>query len=204
MQVDYSKLWQILAKKQISKTELSSLTGLSSRTVAKLSANKDVNTDTLARICAVLQCDVSDIMSFTSETPSSLYSEFGKSTRIVSETEYVVNYECSFENKEYFISVTKQSANKYTVVKCKNSVIMWEQIPSKPFLAGRRYGDDVVIYQVPPLKDGKIHLFVVSGIPASIEGLDDGIFRSSRHLGGEKYIHVMSLAAFKLFVNNAD
>jgi DNA (cytosine-5)-methyltransferase 1 len=65
--MDYSKLWKLLIDKGMSKTDLLSLTGISSRVLAKLSKNETVTTDTLARICAALECNVGDIMDATKQ-----------------------------------------------------------------------------------------------------------------------------------------
>ncbi|MBR5943291.1 MAG: helix-turn-helix transcriptional regulator, partial [Clostridia bacterium] len=42
MFMDYSKLWKLLAEKDLSKSDLMELTGLSSRIIAKLNSNKTV------------------------------------------------------------------------------------------------------------------------------------------------------------------
>ena len=51
-----------MAEKGLSKSDLMELTGLSSRIIAKLAKNETVTTDTIARICTALSCDVADIM----------------------------------------------------------------------------------------------------------------------------------------------
>ena len=62
MIMDYSNLWKLLAEKGLSKSDLMELTGLSSRIIAKLNNNKTVTTDTIAKICAALSCDVGDVV----------------------------------------------------------------------------------------------------------------------------------------------
>ena len=54
MRIVYDRLWELLLSKKISKTDLCNLTGISSRTMAKLSKNESVTTDTLLRICEAL------------------------------------------------------------------------------------------------------------------------------------------------------
>ena len=56
----YTKLWILLEKKGMKKTDLKKI--MSSATLAKLGKNENVTTDILVRICAVLQCDLADIM----------------------------------------------------------------------------------------------------------------------------------------------
>ena len=67
MYISYSNLWKTLVDKKISKTELMELTGMSSRTLAKLSKNETVTTETIASICTALSCNVSDVMECVSE-----------------------------------------------------------------------------------------------------------------------------------------
>ena len=59
--IDYTKLWKLLVDKKLKKKDLASITGLSSSTISKLSANQNVNTEVLVKICSALQCDISDI-----------------------------------------------------------------------------------------------------------------------------------------------
>ena len=62
MYIDYSNLWKLLIDKGMTKSDLIELTGISSRVLAKLSKNETVTTDTIARICTALNCDVGDIV----------------------------------------------------------------------------------------------------------------------------------------------
>ena len=64
MRVSYDKLWKLLSDKGIKKTVLISEAKISSRSMAKLGHNEDVSLDVLRKICKVLECDISDIMSF--------------------------------------------------------------------------------------------------------------------------------------------
>ena len=67
MYISYSNLWKLLAEKELSKSDLMELTGLSSRVIAKLAKNQTVTTDTIAKICSALSCNVGDIMDATKE-----------------------------------------------------------------------------------------------------------------------------------------
>ena len=78
MYIDYSKLWKLLIDKNMSKTDLIDITGISSRVLAKLSKNETITTDTIARICSALHCDVSDIMECVSEDRLSAYAAYKK------------------------------------------------------------------------------------------------------------------------------
>ncbi len=62
--ISYNKLWKLLIDKNLNKTQFRLLVGISSATLAKLSKNDNVNTDTINSICKTLKCDVSDIMEY--------------------------------------------------------------------------------------------------------------------------------------------
>lgn len=62
MGISYNKLWKLLIDKGLKRTDLQSLAGVSSVSIAKLGRNENVNTDTLSKICDALKCDFSDIM----------------------------------------------------------------------------------------------------------------------------------------------
>lgn len=70
----YDKLWYLLLKKNITKTELRNQVGMSSSTLAKMGKNEQVNLDILVRICEVLECDIGDIIS-TSPNSIEVYYE---------------------------------------------------------------------------------------------------------------------------------
>lgn len=62
MALSYNKLWKILIDKNLKKSELHELTGLSPSTIAKLTKGENVNTDVLEKICNALNCEISDIV----------------------------------------------------------------------------------------------------------------------------------------------
>ena len=67
MSVSYKKLWKLLIDKDMNKADLRRATGLSSFTIAKLTNGKDVSTSILKRICAVMKCDVGDILEIKAD-----------------------------------------------------------------------------------------------------------------------------------------
>ena len=99
------------------------------------------------------------------------------------------------DTKKYEIYFTRNRANRYSIIHCKNNTIEWEQFPVLPRIAGRRYGIREPIIKLAPSKDC-IRIFVIMGKPNSIIGLDEGIFRSI-HKYDENYINVMSESRFK-------
>ena len=62
MSVSYKKLWKLLIDRDMKKKDLCSAAGISHASMAKLGKNENVTTDVLVKICAALQCDISDIM----------------------------------------------------------------------------------------------------------------------------------------------
>lgn len=62
MAISYRKLWKLLIDRDLKKSDLKAVVGLSSSTVAKLSQDKVVQSDVLDRICVALDCDIQDIM----------------------------------------------------------------------------------------------------------------------------------------------
>lgn len=64
MQADYRKLWKLLINKNMKKTDLIPIAGVSTNIVAKLNKGEYVSMDSLAKICKALNCDIGDIVTF--------------------------------------------------------------------------------------------------------------------------------------------
>lgn len=62
MTISYNRLWKLLIDKGIKKTELKTLAGVSTNVIAKLGKNNPVSMETLAKICAALNCGIDDIV----------------------------------------------------------------------------------------------------------------------------------------------
>ena len=62
MKTSYKKLWKLLIDRDMTKTQLREAAKISSSSLAKLGKVENVTTSVLAKICGVLNCDVSDIM----------------------------------------------------------------------------------------------------------------------------------------------
>lgn len=58
MALSFNKLWKLLIDKNLKKSDLHELTGLSQSTIAKLTRGENVNTDVLEKICNVLNCEI--------------------------------------------------------------------------------------------------------------------------------------------------
>ena len=63
MTINYNKLWKLLIDKNIKKTELCNLAGISTNAMAKLGKNESVQLEILMKICDYLQCDLEDILT---------------------------------------------------------------------------------------------------------------------------------------------
>lgn len=67
MGLSYNKLWKLMIDKNINKTDLHDMTGLSTSTITKLANGENVNTEVLERICKTLNCNIDDIVEFEVE-----------------------------------------------------------------------------------------------------------------------------------------
>lgn len=62
MSMSFKPLWKMLIDRDMTKSQLRELAGISTRALAKMGKNEDVSTDVLRKICAVLNCSLSDIV----------------------------------------------------------------------------------------------------------------------------------------------
>lgn len=62
MPISYRRLWHMLEKKNLSKTDFRNLTGISTATLAKLSADDVVALPVLEKVCQVLNCQIEDVL----------------------------------------------------------------------------------------------------------------------------------------------
>ena len=60
----FDKLWQVMQEKGVSTYQLREKCGIDSKTVRRLKANENMETKTLNKLCAVLGCNVEDIMEY--------------------------------------------------------------------------------------------------------------------------------------------
>ena len=74
MPFSYNKLWKLLIDKNMTKSELTKAIGISSSTMAKMGKNENVSLEVIDKICALLECDINDILEYV----SGRYSVFAK------------------------------------------------------------------------------------------------------------------------------
>ena len=59
----YDRLWETMSAKGITQYRLVT-NGISHSTLARLKNNQTVNTDTLNKLCSILQCNVDEILEY--------------------------------------------------------------------------------------------------------------------------------------------
>ena len=198
MRIVYDKLWELLLSKKISKTDLCNLTGISTRTMAKLSKNQSVNTDTLLSICSVLGCQLSDIAEVKQDdSANSVYEAYANTSNVIWENEALRLYELGFDGQSFAVYVTKEKATKKSVVHCYS----WGSVTlEKIYPNGISPVSEVTnLFQPELIQKDKITVLLVSGSPGNIVGLDNGIVYSARRGYETGRFYVMSMSAFKLF-----
>jgi len=78
MRVSYKKLWKMLIDRDMSKTDLRLLAGISSTSLAKLGKDESVTTNVLVKVCTALDCNIGDIMDISDECKKSEKKSGGK------------------------------------------------------------------------------------------------------------------------------
>jgi DNA-binding Xre family transcriptional regulator len=67
MALSYKKLWKLLIDRDMTRSDLHSMTGVSAATFAKMTKGKCISSSVIDRICTSLKCDVGDIMEVVSD-----------------------------------------------------------------------------------------------------------------------------------------
>ena len=181
MYMDYSKLWKLLLEKNIRKTDLLNLTGISSRVMAKLSKNETVTTETLGRICTALHCDVSDIVECASEEARSLYEAYRRQKSRISGRTLTQTVRFSFQGQNYAVCLLREPVNRRTEIRYDTSGTVHFRNFSKEGLLLKNAG-----FSFLPLP-GEIGILLLKGNPGNLSTPE------------EKPFLVMTEAAFKVF-----
>ena len=124
-----------------------------------------------------------------------LFNSFKANKELINQTEFVNVYSVKCDEKNYTIIIPRKVANNKTIIHFIDNTICWEQIPRFPKLAGKQYGDRIPIYKFDDEKCLNT-IFVVKGTPLGDEGLDNGIFRSSKKYD-ENYVNCITYKKFK-------
>ena len=64
MAISYNKLWKLLIDKKMTQAELRKAANIAPNPMTKLRRDEPVNLAILGRACAVLGCDIGDVMEF--------------------------------------------------------------------------------------------------------------------------------------------
>ena len=67
MKLSYKKLFKLLIDRDIRKTQLSQMAGVSMTSLAKMAKEENINTSILEKICTALKCDIGDISEMVEE-----------------------------------------------------------------------------------------------------------------------------------------
>ena len=67
MRMSYNRLWKLLIDKNMKKSDLRKVAGVSSSSIAKLGKGENVTTDVILKICVALDCRVEDIMEIIND-----------------------------------------------------------------------------------------------------------------------------------------
>lgn len=62
MAMSYKKLWKLMIDRNLRKTDLIKMAGISTNAMAKMGKGGDVSTQVLRKICLVLECQLEDIV----------------------------------------------------------------------------------------------------------------------------------------------
>ncbi len=62
--IKFDKLWDVMKEKDVSTYWLREKCGIDSKTIRRLRANENMETKTLNKLCAVLQCKLEDIAEY--------------------------------------------------------------------------------------------------------------------------------------------
>ena len=66
----YDRLWKTMEVKGVTTYQLRERCGMDSKTVRRLKANENMETKTLNKLCAFLNCRIEDIMEYVKDSES--------------------------------------------------------------------------------------------------------------------------------------
>lgn len=68
--IRFDKLWVTMEQKNVTTYQLREQCGIDSKTVRRLKANDNIETKTLNKLCAVLDCRLEDIAEYIKDEPT--------------------------------------------------------------------------------------------------------------------------------------
>ena len=67
--ITYEKLWQTMKERNITTYHLITYHNISRGLISRLKKGEAMTTNTLNNLCNILDCDVTDILTYTKDTP---------------------------------------------------------------------------------------------------------------------------------------
>ena len=67
--IRFDRLWQLMEQKNVTTYQLRERCGIDSKTIRRLKANDNIETKTLNKLCAVLQCKIEQIAEYVPDAP---------------------------------------------------------------------------------------------------------------------------------------
>ena len=67
MRISYDKLWKLMKKNKMKKSELAAAAEISGYTMTKLYRDGPVSLEVIMRLCKVFHCDIGDLVEITEE-----------------------------------------------------------------------------------------------------------------------------------------
>lgn len=62
--IRFDRLWKTMEQKKVTTYQLREQCGIDSKTIRRLKANENIETKTLNKLCAVLDCNLEDIAQY--------------------------------------------------------------------------------------------------------------------------------------------
>ena len=75
MSVSYKRLWKLLIDREMTKTQLIQQAGITTDAMARMGKGEDVRVETLAKICAALECSMDDIIEILPDNKKAVTEE---------------------------------------------------------------------------------------------------------------------------------
>ncbi len=67
MKISYDKLWKLMKKNKMKKSELAAAAEISGYTMTKLYRDEPVSLEVMMHLCKVFHCDIGDLVEITED-----------------------------------------------------------------------------------------------------------------------------------------
>ena len=62
MRISYNKLWDLMKKNKMKKTDLAKAAEITGYTMTKMNKNEPVSLEVIMRVCKVFHCDIGEVL----------------------------------------------------------------------------------------------------------------------------------------------